>query len=147
MCAHTSILAKLYYTSKQHFAYNYADTSRMSKKPINDVLAENLAAFMAERKLKQTGLAELSGIGQTTVSLYLSPERRMPSKSGKVPSANLGEVEALARALNVEVWELLRPLTVSQRAAYKQIEGAFAYLMQSVEETEDKSNGELKRAS
>lgn len=47
--------------------------------------------------------------GQTTISLYLSPDRRKPGKDGKAGSAKLTEVEMLARALEVEPWELLRP--------------------------------------
>lgn len=58
---------------------------------------------------KQASLAKLSGIGQTTISLYLNPGRRQPSKSGKVPSAKFGEVETLAEVLGVEPWDLLRP--------------------------------------
>lgn len=100
----------------------------MQKKPINDVLAENLQHFMQEKSLTQTAIASSSGIGQTTVSLYLHPERRAPGKSGKIPSAKLSEVESLADALGVEVWELLRPLTPAQRAAYKQIEMAYKNL-------------------
>ncbi|KDD41024.1 putative HTH-type transcriptional regulator PrtR [Bordetella bronchiseptica OSU095] len=58
---------------------------------------------------KQASLAKLSGVGQTTISLYLNPARRQPSKSGKVPSAKFGEVEALAGALGVAPWDLLHP--------------------------------------
>lgn len=97
----------------------------MSNKSINSVLAVNLAYFMKEKKLTQAGLSDLSKVGQTTISLYLSPERRSPSKSGKLPSAKLSEVESLAQALNVEVWELLRPFSDQEREAYKHIESAF----------------------
>lgn len=67
-------------------------------------------------------------MAQTTVSLYLNPARRLPSKSGKVPSANLGDVERLAKALEVEVWELLRPLSGPEREAYDKIANAFKAL-------------------
>lgn len=100
----------------------------MEEKPINDVLAANLAHFMGERKLTQMALAAKTGMGQTTVGLYLHPERRKISATGKVPSAKLSEVDAIARVLGVEIWQLLRPLTPSQRIAYKAIEEAFAAL-------------------
>ncbi|WP_198158149.1 XRE family transcriptional regulator [Achromobacter spanius] len=81
----------------------------MSKPSLNDILATNLARLMEKAGHKQASLAKLSGIGQTTISLYLNPGRRQPSKSGKVPSAKFGEVETLAEVLGVEPWDLLRP--------------------------------------
>lgn len=100
----------------------------MSEKPINDVLADNLAYYMGERKLKQQALAEKSGMGQTTVSLYLNPSRRKISKSGKIPSAKLSEVEQLSKCLGVEIWQLLRPMSPSDRVAYEALEVAFKAL-------------------
>ncbi|WP_161781795.1 XRE family transcriptional regulator [Bordetella bronchiseptica] len=81
----------------------------MNRPTLNDVLAATLARFMEKTGHKQASLAKLSGVGQTTISLYLNPARRQPSKSGKVPSATFGEVEALAGALDVAPWDLLRP--------------------------------------
>jgi transcriptional regulator with XRE-family HTH domain len=103
----------------------------MSKRSINEVLAENLKHYMSTQGLKQTALGEQAGMAQTTVSLYLNPGRRQPSKSGKVPSANLGDVERLAAALGVEVWELLRPLSGPEREAYDKIAHAFKALQGS----------------
>lgn len=81
----------------------------MKKLSLNDVLATNLAKLMDQQGHKQASLAKLSGIAQTTISLYLSPNRRQPSKSGKLPSAKLSEVEVLAEVLGIAPWELLRP--------------------------------------
>ncbi|KDB73047.1 S24 family peptidase [Bordetella bronchiseptica] len=81
----------------------------MNRPTLNDVLAANLARLMEKTGHKQASLAKLSGVGQTTISLYLNPARRQPSKSGKVPSAKFGEVEALAGALGVAPWDLLHP--------------------------------------
>lgn len=81
----------------------------MSKPTLNEILATNLARLMEKTGHKQASLAAASGVGQTTISLYLNPGRRQPSKSGKVPSAKFGEVEALADALGVMPWDLLRP--------------------------------------
>lgn len=103
----------------------------MLQKPINDVLAENLAYFMELRGLKQQALADKSGMGQTTVGLYLNPGRRKISKSGKVPSAKLSEVEQLSKCLQVEIWQLLRPFDPEQREAYEKIESAFKALQPS----------------
>lgn len=107
--AHASTIAKLCYMHKQHIASKVLDTHGMKDKTINDVLAENLRTVMTAKKVVQLKLAKLSGIGQTTISLYLSPERRQPSKSGKIPSAKLTEIEALASALDVSVPKLLSP--------------------------------------
>lgn len=89
----------------------------MSKPSLNDILATNLARLMEKAGHKQASLAKLSGIGQTTISLYLNPGRRQPSKSGKVPSAKFGEVETLAEVLGVEPWDLLRPYDAASGAA------------------------------
>lgn len=126
--AHADRVAKICYSSKQHFASHGRQTKKMSKRSINEVLAENLRHYMKSQGLKQTALGEAAGMAQTTVSLYLSPSRRQPSKSGKIPSANLGDVERLATALKVEVWELLRPLSGPEREAYDKIANAFKAL-------------------
>ncbi|MEN4918240.1 S24 family peptidase [Achromobacter spanius] len=87
----------------------------MSRPSLNEVLAANLARLMEQKGWKQAALAKQSGVGQTTISLYLSPERRQPSKSGKLPSAKLSEVESLALAVGVEPWELLKPVSVTDK--------------------------------
>ncbi|WP_143277171.1 XRE family transcriptional regulator [Bordetella genomosp. 1] len=84
----------------------------MSATTLNEILAENLARLMAKTGHVQASLAKASGVGQTTISLYLNPGRRQPSKSGKVPSAKFGEVEALAGVFGVAPWDLLRPAHV-----------------------------------
>ncbi len=98
-------------------------------KPINEVLAENIAAAM-ERKgiLSQTELAKRSGLAQTTISNYLHPENRLPGKSGKPPSAKLSEVERIAAALDVESWNLLRPISPREQKLYERIEAAYRAL-------------------
>ena len=55
-------------------------------------------------------LAKLCGVGQTTISLYLNPERRNLGCEGKAGSAKLTEVERLATALGLEPWVLLCPV-------------------------------------
>lgn len=65
---------------------------------------------------------------QTTISLYLDPDRRLKSATGKEPSAKLTEIAMLAAALGVEPWELVRSLTPEQRDAYSRIEDAYRVL-------------------
>lgn len=137
-------IAKLCYDSKQHFASQCGQTHEMAEKPINDVLAQNLAHFMEEKGLNQSTLGAKAGVGQTTVGVYLNPDRRKPGAKGKPPSAKLTEVEQLAEALNVQVWELLRPLSPEARRAYAQIEAAFLALNgKPASSTEDKRLGGL----
>lgn len=123
------ILAKLCYERKQHIANVCRETLWMPATPINQVLADNLRHYMLKKQLTQSSLGEKAGLGQTTVSLYLTPSRRQASKSGKVPSAKLSEVESLAEALGVDVWRLLRPFTDKQRKAYDKIEEAYQELL------------------
>lgn len=100
----------------------------MSEKPINDVLAANLVCLMKEQGFTQKALADKCGLNQTTISLYLTPSRRMTGSLGKAPSAKLSEVELLAKCFGVEIWQLLRPLNPEQRIAYAAIEVAYKAL-------------------
>lgn len=103
-------------------------THFMDVSPANRTLAENLRYYMEKFGLTQKGLESKSGVKQTTISLYMRPEDRKPGKDGKPGSAKLTEVEQIAEAFGVPVWELLRPLSPSERAAYAQIEAAFQAL-------------------
>ncbi len=100
----------------------------MQVSALNKALAENLEHHMVRKGLTQMGLAKKCGVGQTTISLYLHPERRKQGKDGKPGSAKLTEVEMLASALEVESWELLRPLDGVQRDVYERIEAAYKVL-------------------
>lgn len=99
---------------------------------INEVLAENLAYFMAQKGWKQPQLAAASGVSQRSISNYLNPSRRDPTASGREASAKLAEVQALARALEVEPWELIRKIKPSEREFYRKIERAYRDLMGNV---------------
>lgn len=65
----------------------------------------------------------------STISNYLRPGSRADSKSGKAPSAKLSEVELVAKALDMEAWELLRFINPSERAFYKQVEESYRNLL------------------
>lgn len=117
--------------SKQHFASDAPQTAFMNVSPLNQALAENLAHHMAKKNLTQMALAKKCGVAQTTISLYLSPGRRKEGKDAKPGSAKLTEVEMLAEALDVEPWELVRPLDGVQREVYEKIEAAYRALKQS----------------
>lgn len=102
----------------------------MDVSPLNSTLAANLRALMDKHGLTQKELSAKCGVAQTTISLYLNPDRRKPGKDGKPGSAKLTEVEMLANAFNAQPWELLRPLTPTERSAYEKIEAAFRELKQ-----------------
>ena len=119
-----STIAKLCYLHKQHFASNALQTDRMSRPSTNEILARNIDSLMKKQGMVQTVLSKRSGVAQTTISLYLNPERRQPSKTGKIPSAKLTEVEAIATALNVSLPAILSvdmkavaPVIVASEAA------------------------------
>lgn len=121
---------------KQPIASPGLNTWRMSRtdaKEINEVIAKNLAFFMEERGMNQTKLAAASGVAQTTISLYLDPDRRQPSKSGKNPSAKVTELTQLAIALGIEAWQLMRDISPEEREFYARLEAAYKQLaMRSV---------------
>lgn len=96
--------------------------TKMERKTANQVLADALAYFMEKTGMTQAALAKRADIGQTTVSLYLTPDRRKAGKSGKEPSAKISEVERLADALGVQMWELLRPMSPERREFYRSME-------------------------
>lgn len=116
----------------------------MEKPTINEILAANLRRLMSDKNLTQKALEKLSGVRQTTISLYLTPGRRQDSISGKAPSAKLGEVDSLAGALGVQAWEMVREWGVGQHAAYKQIEAAYHALHP---EKDELPGDEIKRKS
>lgn len=113
----------------------------MSGKTINEVVAENLTHWMAERGIKQAALAEKAGVDQKTISNYLHPKQRMEGSSGKEPSARLSELDKVAKALRVEVWQLTRHMTARQRALYDVLEKAYLQL-QAVESASANSAAE-----
>jgi transcriptional regulator with XRE-family HTH domain len=105
----------------------------MARAPINDVLAQNLAYFMAMGPLKtQQALATKSGIAQRTISNYLNPRKRAPGSSGKPPSAKLTELDKVAEALGVDVWLLLRPTTELELKLWMSIERTFHELRNGI---------------
>jgi transcriptional regulator with XRE-family HTH domain len=115
----------------------------MGKTTINQILAKNLKAAMEARfdgVVNQSELARVSGVSQKSISNLLHPENREKAKAkdgetegkeGKVPSTSLATLVDLAKALNVEVWELLHPnLERSRREHqfYQQIDRAYKKL-------------------
>ncbi|MDB5730730.1 MAG: phage repressor protein [Variovorax sp.] len=127
-----------------------ADTlRRMAKLPINEVLATNLAYFMRRKRYTQASLAKKVGLAQRTIGNYLKPSlRATESISGKAPSAKLTEVDKIAEGLGVETWELLRPITPSERELYRQFEQSFDRLRQLAKdlprEDEQERDGEAE---
>jgi len=97
----------------------------MGNESINQVFAENLADLMERRGVNQSQLSAMSKVSQKTVSNYLNPDQRTTGSKGKVPSAKLTELAMIASALDVDAWELLRPLNKEQRKAYEAIETAY----------------------
>lgn len=132
---HKPILVKNSSESKQHFTNALPHPRRVTEKrlPINDVVAQNLAYWMAQAGgMSQSTLAERAGVSQKTISNYLNPGQRVEGASGKPPSAKLAELDAIAKALAVEVWQLTRQMSKSERLMYSAIEKAYADLRASV---------------
>lgn len=104
----------------------------MAVKDINMVVAENLTYWMNERGLKQPGLAVKAGVSQKTISNYVNPKQRTEGASGKQGSPKLYELDLIAKALEIEVWQLTRDMTPQQRAMYKAIEAAYSEFLASI---------------
>lgn len=137
---HSDNIANVCWKRKQPITTRLDDYSAMSvkqQKPINVVLAENIAAAMQRKQItSQEQLAKVSGVSQRTISNYLNPDKRAQGKSGRAPSAKLSEVEQIARALNVETWDLLRQLSPRERELHERIEAAYRALRGDEETSE-----------
>lgn len=104
----------------------------IQSKSINVVVAENLGYWMANAGMKQAALAEKAGVSQKTVSNYLNPEQRTEGSTGKEPSAKLAELDKIAKALAIEVWQLTRQMSESERTMYEAIEKAYRDMRDSI---------------
>lgn len=131
---HPPILVKDSSTVKEHFTSRLRHPAAMARKslPINEVVAENLSYLMEKVELTQAALAEKAGVSQKTISNYLNPSQRSEGALGKLPSPKLVELDRIATALGVEVWELTRQMTPSERAMYAAIEKAYSELVESI---------------
>lgn len=105
---------------------------------IVNVLARNLKQLMDDflPPLSQNALAKKSGVGQTSIGLMLEPEKRLPTKSGKVPSPTLAQIEKVAAVFGKEPWQLLHPnpgqapLSDAERRRYAAFESAMKQLQE-----------------
>lgn len=119
-------IAKNCYASKQHIAIWRRQHRWMDRPTISESVAVNLRHFITQAKLTEKGLAALSGVAQTTIGLYLNPERRKDTTKGVPPSPTLEKLQMLADSLGIEAWELIRPLTQAKRDLIKNIERVIA---------------------
>lgn len=118
---------------QQTFEARWRYHSPTVSKPAVKVLAENLRSAMqgSQDLNSQTAVAKKAGIAQTAVGYMLNPDKRQPTKSGKLPSPTLDQIERVARAMGMEPWELLytgalnRPLRESERIMYQRIASVF----------------------
>lgn len=103
-----------------------------------NVLARNLKSLMDEHlpKLSQNELGKKTGVGQTSIGLMLNPEKRLPTKSGRIPSPTLAQIEKVAAFFHKEAWQLLHPnpaqapLSESERKRYEAFENAMKQLQE-----------------
>jgi transcriptional regulator with XRE-family HTH domain len=131
---HRPILVKNSLESKEHFTNQMRESGAMLEKPlpINEVVAENLAYWMGQAGIKQAALAEKAKVSQKTISNYLNPDQRTEGSTGKDPSGKLSELDRIAKALSIEVWQLTRQMTAHERVMYEAIEKAYEGLRASV---------------
>jgi transcriptional regulator with XRE-family HTH domain len=126
---HTAIIVKHSSAIKEHFPKDERHPRRVAEKDINEVVADNLAYWMREAKLTQAAVAQAAGVSQKTISNYLNPQQRMEGAKGKPGSPKLYELDLIAKALGVELWQLTRAMTESERAIYEALEKAYRDLV------------------
>jgi transcriptional regulator with XRE-family HTH domain len=125
---HAPILGKNSFGVKEHFTNRVGDAHPVSGKPISQVVAANLRYWMEQAELTQAALAGRAGVNQKTISNYLNPEQRAESATGKLPSPKLEELDKIARALAIPLWQLVREMTEKERRLYEHIERAYSEL-------------------
>lgn len=131
---HPPNISKNLLSGQQHLAEDERDDAAMrQQRPPAQIIAESLAHYMRLRDVNQSALAKLSGVGQTTISLYLHPERRMSGKSGKMPSPNVTDLGLLATALGIESWQLMHDAGPEERAFYDKIAEAYQAMVSAKE--------------
>lgn len=81
----------------------------MTKKSLNQLLAENLAAAMDAQKLSANKLGALANLSPRTIANYLKVDHN-PTATGKERSAKLSELDQLAGALKIDPRGLLYDL-------------------------------------
>lgn len=128
---HRATLVKDSSRVKEQFTSSLGHALLMREISINQVVAENLAYLMAKAGMNQSTLAAKAGVSQKTISNYLNPEQRTEGSKGKQGSPKLWELERVAQALGVQVWELTRHMTERERAMYDAIEKAYRSLVES----------------
>lgn len=126
---HSPILVKHSSIVKEHITSALRHPQCVTEKHINQVVAENLAYWMGEAKMTQAALAAAAGVSQKTISNYLNPSQRSEGTTGKHPSAKISELELIAAALHIKVWQLMRQMTPKERALYDAIERAYQDLL------------------
>lgn len=96
---------------------------------LTEIFAKNLKMVMGDR-WSQSSLHRESKVPQTTIGLYLNPERRGgPTPKGKTPGPTMTHLVKLATALEVQPWELLHPdleRARREQEMYAKIEANFA---------------------
>ena len=78
----------------------------MPTKPINDVIADALRFYMAD-KWTNVALAKRAQVAEGTIRNCLDPSLRKPGAKGKEPSVKATELAKIADALGVSVAELV----------------------------------------
>lgn len=128
--AHSRIVT-YYWNVQEHIPTEPLHARPVAEKDINAVVAENLRHWMDKAQVTQAHLAGLAGVSQKTISNYLNPTQRIEGSSGKQGSPKLYELDLIARALGIEVWQLARSMTPMERTVYEAIEKAYRDLLAS----------------
>lgn len=116
---------------KQQITRRMGNAHPMPEKTISHIVATNLSYWMAQAEMTQTALAAKAGVSQKTISNYLNPDQRVESASGKMPSPKLEELDNIARALAIPLWQLVRQMSERERRLYEHIERAYSELIGS----------------
>lgn len=106
-------VAKLCIERKQHIATPAAHHQTMAKS-VNQIVSESVRFFMGERFSQKT-LAQKANVAPNTVKNVLFPDKRQLGARGKEPSVKLTELDMIARALGVEVVDLLVDVSDEER--------------------------------
>ncbi len=111
----------------------------MDSPSVVQTVAAALAHFMRRAEIKEAALGKKAGVSPRTVGNFLRPHLRQPGASGKAPSGKLTELEMIARALGIQVVDLVGFKTPEEAEQEQQFREAVRLMLQAAQKQEQQA--------
>lgn len=111
------------------------------------ILAKNLDDAMQVANggegISQNALSKIAKVAQTSIGYMLKPNSRPQGDKSKSSSPTIDKIERVARALNLEAWQLLHPnpaeapLSARQRRLFEDLKSNMSWIKGRVEKAQE----------